>query len=85
MKKALVGLAILAAIALPASEVYAVGCAFSVPMFHGYGSFLALFGVIALMVDTRSWLAQRSVPRGQRHEQMYLMAHSGPAGPPAAP
>jgi len=41
MKKALVALAILAAIALPASEVYAVGCAFSVPMFHGYGSYLA--------------------------------------------
>ena len=41
MKKALVVLAILGAIALPASEVYAVGCAFSVPMFHGYGSYLA--------------------------------------------
>lgn len=41
MKKALVVLAILGAIALPASKVYAVGCAFSVPMFHGYGSYLA--------------------------------------------
>src|SRR5882672_3508207 len=40
MKKALVVLAILGAIALPASEVYAF-CNFSVPMFHGYGSYLA--------------------------------------------
>ena len=40
MKKALVVLAILGAIALPASEAYAL-CQFPVPMFHGYGSFLA--------------------------------------------
>lgn len=40
MKKALVVLAILGAIALPASEVYAF-CQFSVDTSHGYGGFLA--------------------------------------------
>lgn len=40
MKKALVVLAILGAIALPASEVYAL-CPASTPMFHGYGSYFA--------------------------------------------
>jgi hypothetical protein len=40
MKKALVVLAILGAIALPASEAYAA-CVPSTPMFHGYGSYFA--------------------------------------------
>lgn len=40
MKKALVVMAILGAIALPASEAYAV-CAVSVPTQHGYGGYLA--------------------------------------------
>jgi hypothetical protein len=39
MKKALVVLAILGAIALPASKVYAAPCPNSLPMFHGYGSY----------------------------------------------
>ena len=40
MKKALVVLAILGAIALPASKAFAA-CVPSTPMFHGYGSFFA--------------------------------------------
>lgn len=41
MKKALVVLAILGAIALPASKAYAAPCPNSLPMFHGYGSYFA--------------------------------------------
>lgn len=40
MKKTLVVLAILGAIALPASQLHAA-CPASTPMFHGYGSYLA--------------------------------------------